>query len=109
MLLKLSEQLWAEEDKNYYSAYNFTTRVSFGILALMHDSFQGSVVRILWAFHESCTASESQTSARAMVGDGKTKVLITPPKGKFQHQKSYFWSAHESDHDGIVRVFVGHC
>ena len=73
----------------------------------MHDSFQGSEFR--GPFTRAVLPVEVKTSARAMVADGKTKVLITPPKGKFQHQKSYFWSAHESNHDGIVRVFVGHC
>ena len=35
------------EDKKYYSAHNFATRVSYGTYVSVYDGFHGSVVRIL--------------------------------------------------------------
>ena len=30
-------------------------------------------------------------------------------QGEFQHNYFDFMSLHDSDHDGVVRIFVGHC
>jgi len=46
-----------------------------------------------------------EASAWTMAADGKTKTLHH--QGEFQHQNYKLGSAHDSDHDGIVRVFVG--
>ena len=52
-----------------------------------------------------------KVSAGAMVVDGNTKVLITPATTKvsFSTKNRMFVLAHESGHDGIVRIFVGRC
>ena len=44
--------------------------------------------------------------ARAMADNGETKGLITPPPGEFLHNYFTFESLHDSDHEGVVRIFV---
>ena len=42
-----------------------------------------------------------------MEADGKTNVLIAYHQGEFQHQFFTLRSVHDSDHGGVVRIFVG--
>jgi len=35
-----------------------------------------------------------------------TKALVSPPQGEFQPNYYTFVSLHDSDHDGVVRIFV---
>jgi len=39
-------------------------------------------------------------------GHGETQGLITPPPGWFLHNYYTFVSLHDSDHEGVVRIFV---
>ena len=59
-----------------------------------------------YAFPKSCTGNESQ-SGRAMAADGTAKVLVSPLPSEFQHQNCTVGSLHDSDHDSVVRIFVG--
>ena len=59
--------------KHYYSTHNVATRVGFGTAK---DSHHGCVVRI---FIRAVLAMNVEESDRAMVADGMTKALISPP------------------------------
>ena len=50
-----------------------------------------------------------EESARAMVADSTKEALVSPSpcKVSFQHQNT-FGSLHNSDHNGVVGIFVGH-
>ena len=56
-----------------------------------------------WAFPESYTAG---SCTRAMVDNRETKWLITALSGEFLHNYYTFVSLHDSDHEGVVRIFV---
>jgi len=58
-----------------------------------------------WAFPDSYTAG---SCARAIADNGETKRLIAPPSRWVSAQLSYytFVSLHDSDHGGVVRIFV---
>ena len=47
-------------------------------------------------------------SARAMAATVRQKRLYLRHQGEFQHNYFDFVSLHHSDHDGVVRIFVGH-
>ena len=47
-------------------------------------------------------------SARAMAATARQKRLYLHHQGEFQHNYFDFVSLHHSDHDGVVRIFVGH-
>ena len=47
-------------------------------------------------------------SARAMAATARQKRLYLQHQGEFQHNYFDFVSLHDSDHDGVVRIFVGH-
>ena len=51
-----------------------------------------------WAFPESYTADDSSIVRSSDGGHGETKGFITPP--------SVTESLHDSDHEGVVRIFV---
>ena len=42
-----------------------------------------------------------------MAANGETKAFISLPPSEFQHNYFDFVSLHHSDHDGVVRIFVG--
>ena len=46
-------------------------------------------------------------SARAMATMARQKRLYLRHQGEFQHNYFDFVSLHHSDHDGVVRIFVG--
>ena len=48
---------------------------------------------------------EVEESARAMA---RQKHSYLYHQGEFQHSYFDFVSLHHSDHDGVVRIFVGH-
>ena len=47
-------------------------------------------------------------SARAMAATARQKRSYLHHQGEFQHDYFDFVSLHHSDHDGVVRIFVGH-
>ena len=53
-------------------------------------------------------ATKVEESVRAMAADGKTKALVFSTINEFQHQNYAFVPVHDSDHDGVVRIFIGH-
>ena len=60
----------------------------------------------LWAFPESYTADDSWIVRSSDGGNGETKGLITPQPREFLHNYYTFVSLHDSDHEGVVRIFV---
>jgi len=65
---------------NYYIAYNFATRVTFGTLLSVHDSED------TWAFPESYTAKDSRIGCLNMMADnGKTKGSDLHHQSRFLH------------------------
>jgi len=70
--------------------------------------------RSLWCGQNLCgpflTATLPMTlgsCAQAMADNGETKGLITPRQGEFLHNYYMFVSVHDSDHDCVVRIFLG--
>ena len=59
-----------------------------------------------WAFPENYTADDSWIVHWAMADNGETKGLIAHHQGEFLHNYRTFVSLHDSDHDGVVRIFV---
>ena len=51
---------------------------------------------------------EVEESARAMAANGERKALYLHHQGEFQHQNCTVRPVHDSDHDGVVRIFAGH-
>ena len=47
-------------------------------------------------------------SARAMAAMARQKRLYLQHQGEFQHQNCTVRTVHDSDHDGVVRIFAGH-
>ena len=57
-----------------------------------------------WAFAESYTADVSWIVRSSDGGHGETKGLIT--QGEFLHNYCTLESLHDSDHEGVVRIFA---
>ena len=51
---------------------------------------------------------EVEESTRAMATTTRQKRSYLHHQGEFQHNYFDFVSLHHSDHDGVVRIFVGH-
>ena len=47
-------------------------------------------------------------SARAMTSTARQKRSYLHHQGEFQHQNCTVGTVHDSDHEGVVRIFVGH-
>ena len=47
-------------------------------------------------------------SARAMASSARQKRSYLHHQGEFQHQNCTVGTVHDSDHDGVVRIFVRH-
>ena len=47
-------------------------------------------------------------SARAMASTARQKRSYLHHQGEFQHQNCTVGTVHDSDHEGVVRIFVGH-
>ena len=73
-----------------------------GAWGILHTIFMANVVTILWA--SPVIPVEAKASAQAMEADMKWKALITLAPRWGQHQSYMFGSAHDSDHNGIVRA-----
>ena len=43
-----------------------------------------------------------------MAADGTTKALVLHHQVEFQHQNCTVETVHDSDHEGVVRIFVRH-
>ena len=66
----------------------------------------GQTLRV--PFLRTVLPPEVGESARAMVATARQKRLYLHHQGEFQHNYFDFVSLHHSDHDGVVRIFVGH-
>ena len=63
----------------------------------------------LWGLRKTVLATNVEESDRAMAADGTTKALVSPPdQGEFQHQNCTVGTVHDSDLEGVVRIFVRH-
>ena len=60
------------------------------------------------AFAKNGTATEVRESARVMAAMARQKRLYLHHQREFQNQNCTLGSLHDSDHDGVVRIFVGH-
>ena len=90
-----------EKTEKYYSAHNFASKVSFGAVC---DHY--CVVRIFVGLVVLAATMKVEEGTRAMAANGKTKTAcISTTKASFS---TMFGSVHDSDHDGIVRIIVGH-
>ena len=56
-----------------------------------------------WVFPESYTAG---SCARAMAENGETNGSSLHHQGEFLHKYCTFVSLHDSDNEGVVRIFV---
>ena len=62
----------------------------------------------LCAFAKNGTAPEVGESARAMAATARQKRLYLHHQEEFQNQNCTLGSLYDGDHDGVVRIFVGH-
>ena len=60
------------------------------------------------AFPKNGTATGSRESARAMASTARQKRSYLHHQGEFQLQNCTVGTVHDSDHEGVVRIFVGH-
>ena len=56
--------------------------------------------------HKTALATNVEESDRAMAADGTTKRLYLHHQGEFQHQNCMVGTVDDSDHEGVVRIFV---
>ena len=61
-----------------------------------------------WAFPKNGTATGSRRERLSNGGHGETKRLYLQHQSEFQHQNCTVRTVHDSDHDGVVRIFAGH-
>ena len=59
------------------------------------------------AFVRAVVATNFEESDRAMAA-ALQKRLYLHHQGEFQHQNCTVRTVHDSDHDGVVRIFAGH-
>ena len=59
-----------------------------------------------WAFPESYTADDSWIVRSSDGGQQGTEGLMTHHQGEFLHNYYTFVSLHDSEHEGVVRIFV---
>ena len=62
----------------------------------------------LWGLRKTVLATNVEESDRAMAADSTTKALVSPPPRCVSAPKLYSCVLHDSDHDGVVRIFVRH-
>ena len=60
----------------------------------------------LWAFPESYTANDSWIVRSSNGGQWRDKMAQYHDQGEFLHNSYTFVSLHDSNHDGVVRIFV---
>ena len=89
----------------YYSANNFDSTVSFGMSAIAIAAVWSES---LWGLRRTVLATNVEDTDRAMAADGTTKRLYLRHQDEFHHNYFDFVSLHHSDHNGVVRIFVGH-
>ena len=61
-----------------------------------------------FGFPEGCTATGSRRALEQWWPTARQKRSYLYHQGEFQHNYFDFVSLHHSDHDGEVRIFVGH-
>ena len=71
----------------------------------VNDSDRGCVVRIFVGLRKTVLAANVEDSVEQWWPTSRQKRLYLHHQGEFQHN---FVSLHHSDHDGVVRIFVGH-
>ena len=62
----------------------------------------------LWGLRKTVLATNVEGSDRTMAADGTTKALVCHHRGEFQHQNCTVGTVHDSDQEGVVRIFVRH-
>ena len=72
----------------------------------MNGSDHDRVVRIFVCL--SVLPPEVGESARVMASTARQKRSYLHHQGEFQHQNCTVGTVHDSDHDGVVRIFVRH-
>ena len=91
--------------RSYYSTYNFaSTHVSVSERQRSRPCGQNLRVPLL----RTVLPPEVGESARAMAATARQKHLYLQHQGEFPNQNCTLGSLHDSDHDGVVRIFVGH-
>ena len=95
--------------RHYYSTHNLASTVSFGMLASVNHSDHGRVVRIFVCLSkERYCHRKSKRALEQWRPTARQKSSYLHHQGEFQHNYFDFVSLHHSDHDGVVRIFVGH-
>ena len=84
--------------EHYYGAHNVVTRVSFS--ARQRSLRCGQNLRMPFL-----SADDSWIVRSSDGGHGRQKGSLLHHQGEFLHSYS-FVSLHDSDHDGVVRIFV---
>ena len=74
--------------RNYYSAHNLTSRVSFSTQASVNDSDQDRGQNL----HGNCTGNEVEERTQAMVATARQKCSYLHHQGEFQHKYYVFVS-----------------
>ena len=75
----------------------------------MNDSDHGRVVRIFVCLSkERYCHRKSKRALEQWRPTARQKRSYLHHQGEFQHNYFDFVSLHHSDHDGVVRIFVGH-
>ena len=92
--------------RHYYSTHNVVSTVSFGVSERQRSRPCGQNLCV--AFLRTVLPPEVGESARAMAATARQKHLYLRHQGEFQHNYFDFVSLHHSDHNGVVRIFVGH-
>ena len=103
IMLKSIESAMASKGmkRTYYSA---GSTVNFGMLSVSERQRSES----LWAFIRLYWQPTSKRAIEQWWPTVRQKCLYLHHQGKFQHNYFEFVSLHHSDHDGAVRIFVGH-
>ena len=62
----------------------------------------------LWGLRKTVLATTSKRAIEQWRPMAQQKHLYLHHQGEFQHQNCTVGTVHDSDHEGVVRIFVGH-
>ena len=94
--------------RHYYSTYDLASTVSFGMQVSVNDSDHGRVVRIFVCLSRGLYCHrKSKRALEQWWPTARQKRLYLSHQGEFQHQLLSFRSVLDSDHGGVVRIYVG--
>ena len=94
-LIKFEQAMAPKTKTKCYNAHNVATRVSFSISARQRSLQGGQNLRDSWIV---CSSNGGQQ---------EDKRAHNSHQSKFLHNYYTFESVHDSDHDGVVRIFIG--